>query len=135
MRAQTVNVIVEKDGNVLMLKRSFYPEGKLDLLGGFVEDEESIEDAARREAKEESGFDVELIKKLGAYEYFDRGEKLLHVFIGNIISGQLTSSREGTPFWMDVINLKKDDLAFPQVHVQILSDFFKEKGMRLDFSD
>jgi len=128
-RIQIVDTIIEKNNKIVMLKRSFFPKGKLDLLGGYVEKGEGLKLAAIREAKEESGFSVELLEKLGQYDYFDRGEKAMHVYLGKIIGGKLESSEEGTPFWATLDKIKKEDLAFPQVHIRVLRDFKKHMNL------
>ena len=112
--------------NVLMLRRAHWPEDKLDFLGGFVDEGEEIETAAIREVKEESGFDVELVKKFGVYDYTDRGEKRLHVFEGEVTGGTLQGSDEGVPEWVDLAKITKNDLAFPQVHLQVIQDILAE---------
>ncbi|MBU1891037.1 NUDIX hydrolase [Patescibacteria group bacterium] len=116
-------MILEKEGKILMLKRNDEPKGKLDLLGGFVDEGETIEEAAVREAKEESGFDVKIIKKLGQFDYFDREEKTMHIFIGEIVGGELKASKEGAPVWTDPSTITADDLAFPQVHVEVIKQY------------
>ena len=55
------NAIVERDGAVLLLKLNYGPGfGHWALPGGLVENDETTEEAAVRETKEESGFDVAL---------------------------------------------------------------------------
>lgn len=122
-RIQIADTIIAQDEKILMLRRNFEPAGKLDLMGGYVDENESPEQAAQREALEESGFRVELARKLGEYDYFDRGEKTMHVFIGKIIGGQLTESKEGSLEWIDPAEVTKEDLAFPQVHVQVIKEY------------
>jgi ADP-ribose pyrophosphatase YjhB (NUDIX family) len=75
-RVQIVDTIIEKDKKILMIRWNFEPgKNKLDLPRGYVDRGETIEEAAIREAKEESGFDVELIEKLGTFDFFEREEK------------------------------------------------------------
>jgi ADP-ribose pyrophosphatase YjhB (NUDIX family) len=58
-------VIVERGGRILLVKRAYDPmKGKLDLPGGFVNLDESAEDALKREIKEE--LDI----RLESYEFF-----------------------------------------------------------------
>jgi len=67
--ALTVDIIiVSKDGSIVLVKR-LNPPFKDDwaLPGGFVEYGETVETAAAREAKEETGIDGELIKIVGVY--------------------------------------------------------------------
>ena len=47
-------IIVDRSGRILLVRRARDPmRGKLDLPGGFVDLEESVEDALKREIKEE----------------------------------------------------------------------------------
>src|SRR5213082_1543228 len=55
------NAIVEKDGGVLLVRLNYGPrDGRWALPGGLVENDETIDEAARRETTEETGFDVAL---------------------------------------------------------------------------
>ncbi|MBZ9572943.1 NUDIX domain-containing protein [Patescibacteria group bacterium] len=127
-RIQVVDTIIEKDGKILMLKRNFEPgKNNLDLLGGFVDKGETVKQAAIREVKEETGFDVQLIKKLGSFDFFEREEKTDNVFVGRIIGGKLKKSKEGEPIWIDLEKITSDDLAFPQVHLRVLDRYKKYK--------
>ncbi len=60
--------LVERDGRVLLLKRAFEPWlGHWDIPGGFCEDGEHPADGARREVREETGLDIELVGLLGMW--------------------------------------------------------------------
>jgi 8-oxo-dGTP diphosphatase len=63
----TVDVIVEMEGGGIVLVRRRNPPHGWALPGGFVDGGESVATAARREAKEETGLDVELVELLGVY--------------------------------------------------------------------
>lgn len=68
----TVDVVIEcGDGRVLLIERRNPPFGWA-LPGGFVDYGESAEDAARREAAEETGLRVSLVDLLGVYSAPDR---------------------------------------------------------------
>ena len=55
------NAIVERDGSVLLVRLNYGPrDGHWTLPGGLVENDETTEEAAVRETKEETGFDVHL---------------------------------------------------------------------------
>ena len=56
----TVDVVVELRGGIVLIERRNPPPGWA-LPGGYVEYGEDPEDAARREVKEETGLDVELV--------------------------------------------------------------------------
>lgn len=56
------------DTAILLLRRAVEPgAGAWDLPAGYLDPGESFEQAARREAREESGIDVELIELAGVY--------------------------------------------------------------------
>ena len=55
-----VNLVVQKDNKVLLMRRfnTGWNDGMYALMGGHVEDNESLFDAAVREAKEELGIET-----------------------------------------------------------------------------
>jgi 8-oxo-dGTP diphosphatase len=59
-------MVVVKRGDVLLLTRGHRPRrGFFDLPGGFLEEGEDPETAARRELKEETGLEVGRVRSLG----------------------------------------------------------------------
>lgn len=59
--------------NVLLVRRDFEPEkGKWSLIGGFVREDESVDNAARRVLRELTGLDNVFIRQLGAFGEIDR---------------------------------------------------------------
>ena len=65
-----VGAVVVRDGKALIVKRAHDPrKGEWSLPGGRVELGESLEDATRREIKEETGLDIEVGPLV---EVFDR---------------------------------------------------------------
>ena len=76
-------VLVERDGQVLLVRRRNEPgRGLWCLPCGFADADEPPEEAARREAREETGLDVVVEGLLGAYHYTDdpRGAGILLVY-------------------------------------------------------
>lgn len=61
------------DEGIVLIRRENPPyQGYYALPGGFVEVGETVEEAARREAKEETGLDIILLKLVGVYSKPDR---------------------------------------------------------------
>ena len=64
----TVDALIIYEEKLVFIRRLNPPfENQFALPGGFVEIGETVEAAAVREAKEETGLDIELIKLLGVY--------------------------------------------------------------------
>ena len=78
LRHVTVGGIIIKDGRVLLGKRGtrngkkMLESGKWGLLGGFMERDETLEQALAREVKEESGYEIENLKLLRVNSNPDR---------------------------------------------------------------
>lgn len=82
-------VVIEQDGKYLLVQEK-QPKayGLWNLPAGHVEPGETIEQAAVKEAKEETGFDVELIKKVGVFQS-QASPIPKHAFSARITGGQL----------------------------------------------
>lgn len=82
----TVDVIIEIEGGkkIVLVRRKNPPIGWA-LPGGFVEYGETVEEAARREAEEETGLKVEIKRQFHTYSdptRDSRGHMVSVVFIG-----------------------------------------------------
>jgi len=85
-------VTIVQDGRILLVKRAVEPrKGLWSLPAGFLEIDESVEQCAVRELKEETNLDVELTGLLAVYSVFDdpRYICLLVVYSGKILGGEL----------------------------------------------
>ncbi len=119
----TVDIIIEIAGKIVLIKRKNPPLGWA-IPGGFVDYGESVEAAARREAREETGLDIEEIRQFHTYSDPDRDPR------GHTISVVFVARARGKPQAMDDASdvglFDQDtlphDLAFD--HHQILEDYF-----------
>jgi 8-oxo-dGTP diphosphatase len=65
-----VGVLVEMESGIVLVKRGEDPfAGWWALPAGYIEADESVEQAAVRECKEETGLDVELLELFGVYSF------------------------------------------------------------------
>ena len=64
----TVDAIILYNKKIVLIKRKNPPyENYYALPGGFVEKGETVEQALKREVKEETGLDVDILKLVGVY--------------------------------------------------------------------
>lgn len=118
----TVDLIIELNEGIVLIKRENPPEGWA-LPGGFVDYGETIESAALREAKEETGLDVELVRQFHSYSDPQRDPRhhtVTTVFVakakGTAVAGD--DAKEAEIFRRD--NLP-EQIAFD--HRDILNDY------------
>lgn len=87
-------VVLCRDEKYLLVqekKTSCY--GRWNLPAGKIEEGYSIEETAVKEAKEESGFDVELVEKIGIYQE-SATQPVKHIFAAKIIGGELNFTED-----------------------------------------
>jgi 8-oxo-dGTP diphosphatase len=71
----TVDIIIEYKGGIVLIERKNYPFGWA-IPGGFVEYGESCEETAIREAKEETGLDIEDLRQFKTYSNPERDPRI-----------------------------------------------------------
>ncbi|MBN1664704.1 MAG: NUDIX hydrolase [Deltaproteobacteria bacterium] len=120
----TVDIIIELEGRgIVLIKRKNPPYGWA-IPGGFVDYGESLEEAAVREAKEETSLDVSLHKQMHTYSKPDRDPR------HHTITAVYTATAAGNPVAdddaADIGIFTKDNLPKPLAfdHAQILDDYF-----------
>ncbi len=122
----TVDIIIETDGGIVLVKRRNPPQGWA-LPGGFVDYGESMEDAAIREAREETGLDITIRQQLHTYSDPSRDRRL------HTVSTVFIARAEGTPIGMDDAEEAKvfglDNLPRLEFdHDRVISDYVKVKN-------
>lgn len=128
----TVDIIIEikrKNGQegIILIKRKNPPHGWA-LPGGFVDIGESLEEAAVREAKEETSLDIKLRSQLHTYSDPKRDPRK------HIISTVYVAAAQGRPKAqddaLDIRIFTEEEINFPLAfdHQKILADYFKQKN-------
>ena len=88
----TVDAVIILNGKVVLVKRKKPPfKGRYALPGGFVEIGETTEEAVVREALEETGLSIQIIKLLGVYSDPSRDPR------GHTVSVCYLAKAEGMP--------------------------------------
>lgn len=127
----TVDIIIEiqrEDGKegIVLIKRKNPPHGWA-IPGGFVDYGESLEEAAAREAKEETSLDVQLKRQFHTYSDPDRDPRQ------HTISTVFVATAQGQPKAQDDAQeigiFSRDEIDFPLAfdHSRILEDYFEQK--------
>jgi ADP-ribose pyrophosphatase YjhB (NUDIX family) len=117
-------VIVIDDGKLLWVQRKFEPrKGMWNLPAGFVEYGEHVESCAVREAKEETGLDVEIDGLFNAYMAMDdpRGQVVLLLYSARVRGGQLRPGDDAADARWVPLEETPGEIAF-RAHVLALED-------------
>ena len=128
----TVDIIIEIAGRgIVLIERNNPPHGWA-LPGGFVDYGESLEQAALREAKEETSLEVRLIEQFHAYSDPRRDPR--HHTISTVFIAAAQRTPTGADDAKSARIFAENDLPAPIVfdHSQILRDYFlyKKTGRR-----
>jgi ADP-ribose pyrophosphatase YjhB (NUDIX family) len=135
----TVDIIIEvlnKDGRqgILLIKRKNPPFGWA-LPGGFVDYGETLEEAAIREAKEETSLDIRIKCQMHTYSDPDRDPRQ------HTITTVFIAHAEGKPVARDdaqeIAVFSREELNFPLAfdHKKILEDYFNRKSKERNISN
>ncbi len=111
-----VGVIPERRGRILLMRRAIEPRyGAWTYPGGFMEIDETVEECAVREAREEVGVEVRLAELVGVYSRpapVTPGIVSI-VFAGRVASGEVKVGREALEArWTRPDDIPWDDLAY-----------------------
>lgn len=123
----TVDIIIElKDKGIVLIRRKNPPHGWA-IPGGFVDYGESLEDAAVREAREETSLNVELIRQFHTYSDPKR-DKRFHT-ISTVYIAEAKGEPKAADDAAEIGIFNKDNLPKPIVfdHKEILRDYFEKR--------
>ena len=128
----TVDAIIELDEGIILIQRSNPPFGWA-LPGGFLDYGESLEDAVRREAKEETNMDLVGLKQFHTYSD-PRRDPRFHT-IGTVFIAKAKGNPKAGDDAKGLKIVKYDDLLnfdYAFDHKEIIRDYLKyrEKSRR-----
>jgi 8-oxo-dGTP diphosphatase len=122
----TVDVIIEVRDLIVLIRRKHPPPGWA-LPGGFIDAGERAQDAAVREAMEETGLQVTLTDLLGVYS--DPARDPRRHTISTVYIGKAEGTPSGADDAAEARLFPERDLPSPLAfdHAQILADYFRFK--------
>jgi ADP-ribose pyrophosphatase YjhB (NUDIX family) len=122
----TVDAIIQIGEGIVLIKRKNPPPGWA-FPGGFVDYGETLEEAVLREAKEETGLDIKLVRQFHTYSDPDRDPRhhtIATVFIA-AASGRPNAGDDAKEAKIFTEDNLPEEIAFD--HRQILDDYFNNK--------
>lgn len=127
----TADVIAEAPGGagIYLIERRKFPPGWA-IPGGFIEKDESLEETAVREFREETGMSVSLLAQLGTYSRPGRDPRkqtVSTVFVG-IASGTPRAGDDAAKVKSYPPDRLPSDIAFD--HRTIIGDYMRWKAAR-----
>jgi len=123
----TVDIIIEVEGGIVLIGRKNPPHGWA-IPGGFVDYGETVEAAAVREAREETGLDVKITALLGVYSDPSRDPRhhtISTVFVASA-AGQPVAADDAADAGVFTEDTLPEKIVFD--HREILEDYFKSRN-------
>lgn len=118
-----IMVAIIKDDEILLLKQSYIYKNSKVLLTGYVDNNETAEEAVYREVKEEAGIDINNITYVGS-DYVKDKEILMITFMADFVSGKINKSDEvesmGWSKLADALDEMKEDIIGTKVVKRVL---------------
>lgn len=131
----TLVLILQDEKILLGMKKRGFGAGRWNGFGGKVREDESIEDAAKREVKEECGLEIKRLEEVGLHEFEfvkERGTILeVHVFRGLSWQGEPFETEEMRPKWFLTSKIPYQDM-WPD-DILWLPTFLEGKKFRTKF--
>lgn len=117
-------VVVDTSGRILLVRRKHAPfKGALALPGGFVEVGETVEDACKRELREETNLNVSRLRLVGVYSdpHRDpRGHTISVAFVARTRTNAIARAGDDATAVTWIKDWRRADLAFD--HRRIIAD-------------
>ena len=133
--AITVDAVIICKDKIVLIKRKNPPfKDHYALPGGFVEYGETTEDACKREAKEETGLDVEIIDLIGVYSDPKRDPRGHTITIAYLCKPKSTEVSAGSDaksaMWMDLKDVVEGKIELAFDHQKIINDAVRKMHSR-----
>lgn len=145
MRPVTLCLLIRDDEILLAMKKRGFGEGRWNGVGGKLEPNESIEEAAIRETTEEINVVPNSLEKVGDIKFYFKNKpdwnQHVHIFVIKKWSGEPEETDEMKPQWYKHTDIPFDDMWPDDIHwlPKILEGkkiqgvfYFKDEGNTFD---
>ena len=130
----TLCIIHQHPKILLGMKKRGFGAGRWNGFGGKLKEGESIEDAAKREMREESGVEIKNLREVGIIDFEFKGNPEIlevHIFRSDDFEGEPTESEEMKPQWFFIDEIPFASMWPDDIHWMPL--FLKRKKFKGKF--
>lgn len=122
MKTCTLLFLIKRDSDknikdiLLAMKKRGFGVGKYNGVGGKVEIEERVEEAAIREAQEEIGVSIieKDLEKVGSIDFYFKFKpdwnQIVHIFFVENWTGDIKETEEMSPNWYGIVDIPYDKM-------------------------
>ncbi|WP_455204570.1 NUDIX domain-containing protein [Kaarinaea lacus] len=122
-----VAAIVQYNNDVILARNSQWPKGMFSLITGFLEKQETPEQAVLREVKEELGLEAEVVDYIGHYSFIARNQLLLAFCVNATGDLRLGEEIAETKF-LSMQQLKRYSFGRLSLTAEIVKDWFAKSS-------
>ncbi len=124
-----VGVLVEIEDGMVLIRRGQPPfKGEWALPAGYIEADESAEQAAVRECKEETGLDIELLELFGVYSFPEGPVQpgIIIFYRARPVGGELRAGDDAQDVGIFPLDRLPDPLAF-RTHREVMARWVRSR--------
>ena len=116
-----VAALVQYQGKIVLARNSQWPEGMFSLITGYLERNETLEEAVMREVKEELGLNGKVEEFIGCYSFIEKNQVILAHLV--VATGEIKTGSEIA----EVKLLSREELSLWQFgHLALTSTVVKQ---------
>ncbi len=127
--AAVAALVVNNEGKIMLTTRGVEPAyGKLDLPGGFVDPMESVENALKRELKEELGLNIKSVEFFGSApnEYIFSDFSVFTLDLAFVVIPETTENLHAMDDILDFHFFSEDEIDYNEIQAPSIKSFVQQ---------